>query len=77
MAEVINVDVLEALQSHPTWDSFSYKFNHGNGSTLPVGEMFAEGGLAERFHAQVTWWRPMLNEWHLELEIEWALKVFK
>ena len=76
-AEVSNVKEFEELQRHPVWGDFFYKFNQGDGSTLEVGEKFAEGGQAELFHCHIKWANPILNEDDLEKGTEWVLKVFK
>jgi hypothetical protein len=69
VAEVSNVAVFLALQSHPSWGSFFTTFGYElDGSRyrkmgeLELGEKFAEGGQAEIYNAYVTWWNLERNE---------------
>ena len=84
VAEESNVQVFQDLQLHPFWGSFFQTFggdgmsmgerNHGE---LRMGEKFAEGAQAELFHVHVTWKNPKYNEYDVEKEREWVVKVFK
>ena len=70
-----NLEVFEALKSHPTWGGFFWRWD--DYASLEVGQKFAEGGQAELFHAHVTWKNPKHNEENQEDGTELALKVFK
>ncbi|KAG0559070.1 hypothetical protein KC19_10G076800 [Ceratodon purpureus] len=83
-AEKSNKQEFMELQRHPTWGNFFTTFGYRLGiegryshGELVVGEMFAEGGQAQLFHAKVTWWYPKGNEEDERLGIEYVVKVFK
>lgn len=63
-----NMEVFEALLSHPTGGDFFHIFGDDEGfdsysvGTLEVGEKSAEDGQAELYHAHVVWRNSKFNE---------------
>ncbi|KAG0559038.1 hypothetical protein KC19_10G073700 [Ceratodon purpureus] len=81
-AEESNKQEFMQLQRHPTWGNFFTTFygedeNLYDSGELVVGEKFAEGGQAELFHANVTWWNLEYNEYVKREGLEFVVKVFK
>ncbi|KAG0588678.1 hypothetical protein KC19_2G260800 [Ceratodon purpureus] len=77
-----NMKVFLALQLDPSTRDFFNTFNYDTElwesvGSLEIGHKFAEGGQAELFHANVTWWKSEDNELDREHGREWVLKVFK